>query len=81
MCPIKKDLKHYNIFSTCTNGIRNGRVPSGDDEATPAKRSKVDETASPIPREPFELAQLKSYGDFKIDIITEYHLDLIVLFV
>ena len=57
------------FFGTCTNGIRNGRVPSGDDEATPAKRSKVagnadSATASPTPREPFELAQLKTYGNY-----------------
>ena len=59
----------YFDSSTCTNGIKNGRVPSGgggaEDEATPAKRSKTAENnaaSSPVPREPFELAQLKSYG-------------------
>jgi len=59
----KRGREESPADDTCTNGIRNGRVPSGDDEATPAKRSKVDETASPIPREPFELAQLKSYDN------------------
>ena len=68
------------FFSTCTNGIRNGRVPSGDDEATPAKRSKVagnadSATASPTPREPFELAQLKTYGDYFPLKIPDYFLN------
>ena len=50
------------ISSAACNGIKNGRIA---DEGTPpaAKRSKPENSGSPIPREPFELAQLKSYGE------------------
>ena len=59
------------IFSSCNGGggsVKNGRL-SVDSEGQPVsqqsmKKGKNDTnaSASPIPREPFDLAQLKAYG-------------------
>ena len=58
------------IFSSCNGGggsVKNGRL-SVDSEGQPVSQQKQkgkndsNASASPIPREPFDLAQLKAYG-------------------
>ena len=58
------------IFSSCNGGggsVKNGRL-SVDSEGQPVSQQKQkgkndsNASASPIPREPFDLVQLKAYG-------------------
>ena len=71
------------FFSSCNGGggnVKNGRL---SEEETPqpqaaTKKSKNDNnavSASPIPREPFDLAQLKAYGKHFVSFFCEISID------
>ena len=63
------------FFSSCNGGggnVKNGRLSEEETPQATTKKSKNDNnavSASPIPREPFDLAQLKAYGKYKSPVM------------
>ena len=69
---------HFSSLSSCngnnssnngTNVAKNGKLGTEDSDSGKRNKAENPSSTSPIPKEPYDIAQLKSYGKCTAEVI------------